>query len=244
MGQSPKEQAAASQYSNMNSIAQRFLSGDLSGSNMFKQVNPYFEQGRSDIQTGVQGAESKLNSALSTRMAGIGQQVGESLISSGVPQGQGRGMSFAAAMSPAIAGTQEQIAGMEKFGAQSLADLSRYQGTTLAGLMENSNQMGIGASGQAGSAINNMKDSTTMGDIMGGATSLAQLAAIFTNPELGGMGLLQKLLGGGQGPTASIASSGVSNIQNDVLQNMGTPQYDTGIDINQLIASLQGLGAH
>jgi len=219
MGQSPKEQAAGDQYTKMNSIADRFLSGDLSGSNQFQQVNPYFMQSRSDVTAGTQRGISDLNSALSTRMAGIGQQVGESLISSGVPQGQGRGMSFAAALAPAIAGTQEQIAGLEKFQASSLADISRYQGSTLADMLGRSGQYGLSATGQAGGAINNMKDSTTMGDIMGGATTLAQLAAMVTNPE---MGILKLLSGGNSDIEAILKRLGLGTPVNDNGATPGT----------------------
>ena len=168
MGQSPKEQASQDTYGRLQGLQQRFLGGDLSGNSLNNQVTPLFDQGK-----------DYMNTALSTRMMGIGQNVGESLISSGVPKGEPQANLFAGAMAPAIAQNQTE-----------LSNITQRQGMTLADLLKFS----LGESSQIGNqelgAISGMKDSTTMGDVFGGLTSGVSLMSILTNPKI-----LQMILG-------------------------------------------------
>ena len=168
MGQSPKEQASSDMNDRLKNLQDRFLGGDLSGTSMMDKVNPYFEQGKTDM-----------NTALSTRMMGVGQNIGESLMTSGVPKGAPQANLFAGAMAPAIAQNQNDIAG-----------LAERQGGTLADLLKTSLSGGMQAGQQELGAIGGMKDSTTMGDIMSGLTSAFSLSDILTNPKL-----LQMLFG-------------------------------------------------
>jgi hypothetical protein len=180
----------------MQNLQQRFLGGDLSGGNLMNQVNPYFDQGKTDM-----------NTALSTRMMGVGQNIGESLITSGVPKGAPQANLFAGAMAPAIAQNQTDLAG-----------LAEKQGGTLADLLKTSLSGGMQAGQQELGAISGMKDSTTMGDIMGGLTSAFSLSDILTNPKLlqmlfGGGGS-SSILGGVSGNPGGISSSGNAAINN------------------------------
>jgi hypothetical protein len=189
LGTSPKEQASSDFNTRLQGLQQRYLGGDLSGGSLMNQVNPYFEQGKND-----------LNQSLSTRMMGIGQNVGQSLMTSGVPKGAPQANLFAGAMAPAIAENQQEM-----------GNLAEKQGGTLADLLKTS----LGLAGQAGQqelgAISGMKDSTTMGDIMGGLTSTFSLTDIFTNPKL-----LQMLFGGKDSPNNP---GGISSGSNNAINN-------------------------
>ena len=211
MGTSPKEQASADQYKNMQGIGQNFLSGNWANQS-FSQINPYFNQARTDINAGVGGAETMLNQSLSTRLAGIGQNTGESLISSGIAPGQGRTEGMGAAMAPAIAANQQSLAGLEQWKTGTLAQISQNQGGSLMDLLKTGGQFGMGAENNATQAIGGMKDSTTMGDIMGGLTTGALMAAIATNPELLSLlGLGKGAVGmtGGSGPEGGVNPTGL-----------------------------------
>jgi hypothetical protein len=195
MGQSPKESASADMQGRMKSLQDRYLGGDLSGENQFKKVDPYFEQGK-----------DYLNESLSTRMMGIGQNVGESLISSGVPKGAPQANLFAGAMAPAIAQNQTELAGLAKTQGGTLADLLKFA----MGQSTNAGQLEQGA-------IGTMKDSTTMGDIMSGLTSAFSLADIISNPKI-----LQMLFGG-SGASGSFGMAGnpggISSGSNAAINN-------------------------
>jgi hypothetical protein len=140
-------------------------------------------------------------------MMGIGQNVGESLISSGVPKGAPQANLFAGAMAPAIAQNQTELAGLSKMEGGTLADLLKFS---------------MGESTQAGNqelgAISGMKDSTTMGDIMSGLTSAFSLADIISNPKL-----LQMLFGGGGGSSGNPGMTGnlggISGGSNSAINN-------------------------
>lgn len=179
MGTSPREQASADMQGRMKSLQDRYLGGDLSGNNLYKQVDPYL----TEAQNKLKGSEGYLNQALSTRMMGVGQGIGESLVTSGVPKGAPQANLFAGAMAPAIAQNQSElgqtersIAGIDVNKGQSLMDLIKFS----LGQSTNAGQLEQGA-------IGGMKDSTTAGDIMGGLTSAFSLADIFTNPQLLGL---------------------------------------------------------
>jgi len=203
MGSSPKENASSDMQGRMKALQDRYLGGDLTGESQFGKVNTYFNQAKTDIGSG----EDYLNQALSTRMMGVGQNIGESLMTSGVPKGAPQANLFAGAMAPAIAQNQTELAGMEK----GKSSISMQQGGTLADLLKSV----MGATSQAGQnelgAIGGMKDSTTMGDIMSGLTSAFSLTDIISNPKL-----LQLLFGGGgttgAGKTVAGASANGSSV--------------------------------
>jgi hypothetical protein len=195
MGQSPKESAAADMQGRMKALQDRYLGGDLSGQSTFNQVNPYFEK----ATVGLNAGEDYLNQSLSTRLMGVGQNIGESLISSGVPKGAPQANLFAGAMAPAIAQNQSELAGIEK----SKSGISMTQGGTLADLLKFAMGQSSNAGQQELGAIGGMKDSTTMGDIFGGLTSAFNLADIVSNPKL-----LQILFGGGGNTTTKTITAG------------------------------------
>jgi hypothetical protein len=179
LGTSAKESASADMQGRMKALQDRYLGGDLSAKSQYSQIDPYYEQGKNELDAG----KGYLNQALSTRMMGVGQNIGESLMTSGVPKGGPQSNLFAGAMAPAIAQNQTELAGLEK----GKASISMQQGGTLADLMKSV----MGAVSNTGQnelgAIGGMKDSTALGDVMGGLTSAFSLTDIFTNPQLLGL---------------------------------------------------------
>jgi hypothetical protein len=169
MGQSPKEQASQDTYGRLQGLQQRFLGGDLSGQSLNSQVTPTFDAGK-----------DYMNQALSTRLMGVGQSIGESLMTSGVPKGAPQANLFAGAMAPAIAQNQTELSNITQRQGMTLADLLKFS-------LGESNQIGQQELG----AIGGMKDSTTAGDVFGGLTAGSSLLSILSNPKI-----LQMILGG------------------------------------------------
>ncbi len=195
MGESPKESAAADIQGRLKTLQSRYLGGDLTGENLYSKVSPIYAQGK-----------DYLNQALNARMTGVGNTIGESLITSGVAKGAPQANLFAGAMAPAIAQNQSELAG-----------ITQQEGTTLADLLKFSLTQAGTTGNQELSAISQMKDTTALGDVFGGLTSMFSLADIITNPKL-----LQMILGGksggSTGASAAIANtSGISNSAFDVI---------------------------
>lgn len=178
MGESPREEASRG-FADLvkNMVSGRGQYGMTAAKAQFGEVSPYFQQGRADVNTGIDRAIGNLNMGLSNRLAGIGQTLGEQLVSSGVPAGQGRGTDFAASYAPAIAGTQEAIGGLEANRGSLLAELARTQGLTLADLMRTSDAMVNQLLQLQLSGIGGMKSSTVTGDILGIANTIGSIIA-------------------------------------------------------------------
>lgn len=178
MGESPREQAS-NQFANMvnGMIGSRGTYGMGAANAQMGAISPIFSQGKKDLNSGIDKSINNLNLGLSNRMAGIGGQLGESLISAGVPAGQGRGTAFASAMSPAIAGTQEGIAGLEQTRAMTLADFAKTEGLTLADLMKSSEQIIMQLLQAQMGGISGMKNSTGFGDAFSVIQSLGKVFA-------------------------------------------------------------------
>jgi len=195
MGTSPKEQASSDMNDRLKTLQDRYLGGDLSGQMLYNQVKPTFEQGKND-----------LNTALSTRMAGIGKNIGESMITGGVAKGAPQANLFAGAMAPALAQNQTE-----------LSNITQREGMTLGDMIKFALSQAGDTGKQELGAISGMKDSTTMGDVMGGLTSAFSLADIITNPELLAMFSGKS---GGSADVNNIASGGVNSMANEVLKRI------------------------
>ena len=99
MGESPQEGAAQAQRDDMSRLQERFLSGDLSASSRMEQVLPYINNAQDIMKGGLADILQAINTSINTRAAGMGQQIGESIISSGAV-GHDVGNAWATAMSP------------------------------------------------------------------------------------------------------------------------------------------------
>lgn len=189
MGESPQEEAS-NKFQNMvqSMIQSRGQFGTGAALNQMSNISPIFDRGRSDLNSGIDKSINNLNLGLSTRMSGIGQQIGEGLISGGVPAGQGRGTAFASAMAPAIAGTQEAAAGLNQTRALTLADFAKTEGLTLADLLKSSDQIITQLLGQQMQGIKGMKDSTGLGDTFAVLQSIGKIVgSVFGVPSGGGV---------------------------------------------------------
>lgn len=176
MGESPREEASRQFAEMLGRLAgSRGIYGERAASTQFGLVNPYFERARSDISGGLSDATNYLNASLSTRLSGISQSLGESLINAGVPAGHGRGTAFATAVAPAIAATQQAQADIAKTGALSLADISKLQGLTMTDLLKASEAITSNLLRTQLGGIEGMKSSTTIGDILAGLATIASI---------------------------------------------------------------------
>jgi hypothetical protein len=155
MGESPREQAASAQSSIFNQ-----QSNNMQGSAMsrFAEMKPYISQALQSLDTGFSSQIGALRSA-----------VGSNLVSSGVAPGNEMTGSYLSSVAPAIAEAQKAKAGvqmsipdilMKLFGQE---DQSIYQF-----LMGGAQSIGM------------MKDSTPLGDVLGGGQTLANVFAGFT----------------------------------------------------------------
>lgn len=172
MGESPREAAAKGMAQQAEMYATQYSPG-AQAATFSQYVNPIIQNSKGEVSGLMDIARRFLNTSATTRMAGLGQQVGESLINGGVAKGQNLGSSWIAQMSPIIGATQEALG--SSFNTQ-------------AGLVTNLNQMGADSllklllGGQTsvaqmlsaeGQAISGMKNTTGFGDVMGGITTLA-----------------------------------------------------------------------
>jgi len=156
MGQSPQEKQA-------KKISDYFFSGGGTAENRMAEIDPMYKQ-----------ISDQLISSYNTRLSGLSQNVGESLVTSGVARGSDQAGAFYSALAPAIASEQE-----------SLAQLGQNKVSTLLNLMQ------LQSSGMI-SPLQFMKGTTAIGDILGGATTLGNILGMPTGKD---SVLLQNIMG-------------------------------------------------
>lgn len=177
MGQSPREEASNKFQTMVEAMIQnRGQFGQGAARSQMGDVSPFFDRARGDLESGITDAASRLNAGLSTRMAGIQQTMGEGLINAGVPQGQGRGTAFAAALAPAIAANQQETGQLFATKALTMADLSKTEGLTMADLLKASDERIVQLLQQELGGIGGMKQSTGFGDVLGVLQTIAKIA--------------------------------------------------------------------
>jgi hypothetical protein len=181
----------------MSRLQERFLSGDLSASSRMEQVLPYINNAQDIMKGGLADILQAINTSINTRAAGMGQQIGESIISSGAV-GHDVGNAWATAMSPLYASGIEAGAMARERNTAGVSTLEASKGTTLAGLMALSQQGLLTANQLENMSIGGMKDSTVAGDIFGGITSIMNILPALLKIDWG------KLLNSGAPPGTSV----------------------------------------
>lgn len=198
MGSSPQEQAAE-QFAQ---LARRMLYERTAGQSHglpgamteYNAILPIFTQAKSDVERAVSEGRGLLAQSLGTSLGAIGQSVGESLYAAGAPKGHTFGSAFAGYAAPAISDTQRLNAQLEQFRGAQLSQLGMGQAATLADLIKYSNQNVNTLLSQILGGIGGMKDTTTVGDLLGALQTATKIGSGIYGLVTGNPSILAALL--------------------------------------------------
>ena len=172
MGESPREQAASEANTQIAGYMGSMINGGANSADArFGKMSPMIEN-----------AISQMTKSFGLQMGAVRGSAGQQLVQGGVAGGGDINTSFLGAVAPAAADVAKTRGGME----MSKVDL-------LNSLFTNQDASYFRGGGVQAANIGNMKDSTLAGDILGGVTGAANVAAGLFGPT----GLLTSLLRGG-----------------------------------------------